>query len=306
MDLNRVAVFVRVVEERGFTAAAKALGLPKSSVSRSVALLERELGARLLLRSTRSVTLTDAGAAFYQRASRGLSAVEEAREAVVELESDVRGRVRITAPLDVGVSLLAPLVAEFVVRHPNVHVDVALTSRVVDLVEEGFDLALRVGAAPDSTLVARKLSPLELGLYAAPRYLAERGEPRHVADLARHRCVLFRAPQGRATWTLTGPSGPRSVEVSGPVGADDMAFVQTAVRAGLGIGILPTFVGRKSEDALARVLPDHSVSGAALHLVYPASRYLPGRVALFRDFVTGSLGGRAVAPRSAPVGRRAR
>src|SRR4051812_38130321 len=166
MDLNRAAIFVRVVDEGGFSAAARALRLPKSSVSRAVSLLEEELGARLLQRSTRKVRLTEAGTAFYERASRGIAGVEEAAAAVADLQGSLRGPIRITAPADAGVWLLAPLVARFVSLHPAVHIDVVLTTRVVDLVAEGFDFALRAAPLRDSSLIARKLAPIEVALYA--------------------------------------------------------------------------------------------------------------------------------------------
>jgi DNA-binding transcriptional LysR family regulator len=291
MDLNRVAIFVRVVDERGFTAAAHALRLPKSSVSRAVSLLEQELGVRLLQRSTRTVTLTEAGAAFYERASRGVAAVQEAGEAVAEMEAALRGTIRITAPVDAGVWMLAPVVARFVRKHPAVHVDVVLTGRVVDLVDEGFDLALRAGALRDVSLIARRIGQMELALYASPRYLARHGLPSQVGELAVHRCVLFRATRGRATWTLTGPAGEERVEVSGVVNVDDFVFVRRAMLAGVGIGLLPEFLcGREVERGrLVRVLPAHVVPGAPLHLVYPSARHVPRRVAVFRDYVLDAL-----------------
>jgi DNA-binding transcriptional LysR family regulator len=292
MDLNRAAVFVRVVDEGGFSAAARALRLPKSSVSRSVALLEEELGARLLQRSTRKVHLTEAGTAFYDRASRGLAGVEEAAAAVADLQGSLRGSVRITAPVDAGVWLLAPVVARFVALHPAVHVDVVLTGRVVDLVAEGIDFALRAGVLRDASLIARKLGRADLALYATPAYLARKGTPARPADLARHDCILFRPDRGRATWTLTGPAGVEEVEVGGPVGADDFSFVQRIVVAGAGIGLLPSFLctDAASTGGLTRVLPEHRGPGGPFHLVYPSARYLPARATAFRDFLLAALG----------------
>jgi DNA-binding transcriptional LysR family regulator len=292
MDLNRVAIFIRVVEARGFTAAARALGLPKSSVSRAVALLEDELGTQLLRRSTRAVTLTEAGSAFYERAARGLEAVAEAREAMVELEREVRGPIRVTAPVDAGAWLLAPLVATFLERHPGVQIDVVLTARVVDLVEERIDLALRAGSVGDPALIARRLAPMRAALYAAPSYLEARGHPQDVAALAEHRSVVFRGERSGTTWTLEGPSGEASVQVEGALVADDYAFVCTAVVAGAGIGLLPEFLAAENRDRLVHVLPAYSTAGSELHLVYPAGPYLPRRVALLRDFLVESLGGR--------------
>ena len=297
MDLNRAAIFVRVVAEGGFTAAAKVLHLPKSSVSRAVSLLEEELGARLLQRSTRKVHLTDAGTAFYERASSGILGIEEAAAAVADLQGTVRGTIKITAPADAGAWMLAPLIARFVALYPAVHLDVVLTTRVVDLVAEGFDFALRAAPLRDSSLVARKLGRVLVGLYAAPAYLAQRGTPAQVADLPQHQCVLFRPERGRATWTLgrvgtaAGAEKVEKVEVSGPVGADDFFFVQRMLLAGTGIGLLPSFLcdGAVATGDLVRVLPDYGLEGGQLHLAYPSARYLPHRAAVFRDFIVDAL-----------------
>jgi DNA-binding transcriptional LysR family regulator len=292
MDLNRAAVFVRVVDEGGFTAAGRALRLPKSSVSRSVALLEEELGARLLQRSTRKLRLTEAGSAFYERASRGLAGVQEAAAAVADLQGLLRGPIKITAPADAGMWLVAPLVARFVAEHPGVHIELALTGRMVDLVAEGFDFALRAGTLADSRLVARRLRSYPLGLYAAPAYLKRRGTPATVDQLADHDCVMFRPDRGRTRWKLTSRDGDQTVEVRGPVGADDFSFLQRMVVAGSGIGLLPGFlclagIGR---GELVRVLPDYTWGAGDFHLVYPSARYLPQRAAAFRDFLLAELG----------------
>jgi DNA-binding transcriptional LysR family regulator len=292
MDLNRAAIFVRVVDEGGFSAAARALHLPKSSVSRAVSLLEEELGARLLQRSTRKVHLTEAGSTFYDRASRGIAGVEEAAAAVTELQGSLRGPVRITAPVDAGIWLLAPVIARFGAMHPAVHVDALLTGRVVDLVAEGVDFALRAGVIRDSSLIARRLTRPDIALYATPAYLARKGTPKKTADLASHDCVLFRAERGRTKWTLVGPDAEETVEVTGPVNADDFSFVQRMVLAGVGIGLLPSFLctDAVAAGALARVLPKMVGRGAPFHLVYPSARYLPARAVAFRDFVLAALG----------------
>lgn len=291
MDFNRIAVFVRVVEERGFTAAARALGLPKSSISRSVALLEAALGVRLLHRSTRSVTLTEAGTAFYEQASRGLAGVEEAAAVVADLQAVVRGTIRVTAPVDIGAWMLEPVIARFVRLHPEVHLDVVLTGRVVDLVEEGFDLALRAGQLRDSAIIARKIGSVESSLHASPRYLARAGSPATLGDLTKHRCVLFRPGGSSAGWKLKGPSGEETVNVKGPVTVDELGFARRAVMAGVGIGLLPTFLCARDVERgrLVRVLPSYLAPGPPLHLVYPSARYLPHRVGVFRDFLVEAL-----------------
>jgi DNA-binding transcriptional LysR family regulator len=296
MDLNRAAIFVRVVAEGGFTAAARALHLPKSSVSRAVSLLEEELGARLLQRSTRKVHLTEAGNAFYERAAAGIGSVQEAAAAVTELQVGLHGSIRITAPLDAGTWMLAPLIARFITLHPGVYVDTVLTARVVDLVSEGFDFGLRVTSAlRDSSLVARKLARIAAGLYASPAYLARKGTPTTVAALRAHQCVLFRPDRGRATWRLdSGTGGAEEIEVKGVAGADDFFFVQRMLLEGAGIGQLPTFLcdAAVSSGDLVRVLPEHGTLGGHFHLAYPSARHLPHRCAAFRDFVIEALGER--------------
>jgi DNA-binding transcriptional LysR family regulator len=292
MDLNRALTFARVVEDGGFTAAARTLHVPKSSVSRSVALLEQELGVLLLQRSTRKVELTEAGRLFYDRASRALAALEDAQSAVSDLQGSLRGSIRVTAPTDAGVWLVAPLVARFVARHPAVHVDALLTTRVVDLVGEGVDFAFRAAKITDASFIARRLATRELHLYAAPSYLARRSPPARVEELAAHDCVLFRGDHGRARWTLTGPDGEESVEVRGPINVDDFVFVHQATLFGAGIGLLPAFLGGPSVERgeLARVLPAYRGPTTTWHLVYPSSRYLPRRAVAFRDFILSELG----------------
>jgi DNA-binding transcriptional LysR family regulator len=305
-DLNHVAVFVRVVETGSFTAAALALGLPKSSVSRSVSRLELELGVRLLQRTTRSVHLTDAGHAYYDKVSRALSGLEEAQAAVSDMQATPTGVVRVTAAVDIGVNVVAGLVARFVRKNPDIHVEMVLTGRIVNLVEEGVDLAVRAGKMDDSSLVARRVGKLETRLLAAPAYLRRRGTPKTVEDLSGHDCVLFRARRGRTSWELSGPKGVERVEVSGPVSADDFAFVRQLLLAGGGIGLVPwTMCGQDIERGrLVRVLSDYAAPGGALHVVYPSARFVPQRVALLRDFLVQGLLERTSSCDARDVGRR--
>ena len=289
MDLNRVAVFVKVVETASFTAAANALGMPKSSVSRSVSNLEDDLGVRLLQRTTRTLSLTDAGRAYFARARESLSGLDDATTAVKDMGKEPRGVVRVTAPVDMGVAVLGEIVSRFVLRYPHIRVDLSLTARRVDLVEEGFDLALRAGKLEDSSLIARPITFGTSGLFASPAYLKRRGRPKRVEDLASHDCILFRARDGKLTWRLTSAaSGDEDVDVTGPVTVDDFSFVQIVVTAGVGIGVVPTLfcVGAVERGELVRVLPEHEQRGIGrLHLVSPSTRYEPARVTLFRDFV---------------------
>jgi DNA-binding transcriptional LysR family regulator len=290
INLNLVGMFVKVVETGSFTAAAAVLGLPKSSVSRAVAALEEALGTRLLQRTTRRLHLTPGGQRYFQRAHQALGGLDDAASEVSDLGREPRGTVRITA-LDFGAGSLAEVITAFTRRHPEVHVDLTITGRRVNLVEEGFDLAVRAGLLEDSTLVARRVAHSELRLYAAPAYLARRGTPRRLADLAQHDCVLFRGPHGLLPWRLAGPRGRETVRVSGSVTADDLDFAGRLVLAGAGIGMLANNnVGaRVARGDLVHLLPAYALRGGAIYVVSPPLRHVPARVALLRDHLIAEL-----------------
>jgi DNA-binding transcriptional LysR family regulator len=294
MDLNHVLVFARVVEQESFTGAAKQLGLPKSSVSRTVTRLEDELGVRLLHRTTRKLHLTEAGQAYYERARAALAGLEEAASAATNLGAEPRGTVRMSAPSDMGSLQFGEMVARFLRKYPLVHVEISFTSRYVDLVAEGFDLALRAGRLADSSLVARKIGTDSLGLFASPGYLRRRGRPKTLAELANHDCILFHGTHGKGEWQLTGPRGVERVTVRGPLNADEMGFVQQAVTAGVGIALLPTFgvrlaAARGTAPMPVRLLPEYSVSGNGLNVVSPSARLPSASVSAFRDFLVAEL-----------------
>jgi len=295
MDLNLLAAFEAVARTRSFTGAAGELRLPKSSVSRAVSRLESDLGVQLLLRTTRKVAPTAAGTALYDRIAPLLGGVRSALEAVPRAEEEPAGELRVTAPVDLGVLFLAEVLTRYAARYPAVSVDLVLTGRVVDLVAEGFDMALRVAPAlRDSSLVARRAARFTLQLFASPLYLARRGTPRSEADLEGHEWVIF-APQGKR-FRLEGPRGPVEVAPRGRIRCDDLLFVRDALRAGAGIGLLPAFVAEPEVAAgtLVRVLPRHERSGGNLYVVTPAARHVPRKVTAFRDLVLELLQARAL------------
>lgn len=292
MDLNHVTAFVRVVQDGSFTAAARALGLPKSSVSRSIAQLEQDLGVRLLHRTTRKLHLTDAGTVFHNRVSRALADIDEATSATADLQRELKGPIKITAPLDLGVWAVAGIVARFTRRHPEVSIEVRLGSRVVDLVAEGFDLAVRAAPIRDGSLIARRVGTLELGLFASSRYVARHGLPATFDELTERQCLVLRTESGVFPWTLTSVAGEEKVvEPRGVVAADDVSFLKKAVLAGGGIALLPRFaVAREAQSGkVVRVLPEWRFTGSPLSIVYPSARYVPQRVALFRDYLHRQL-----------------
>jgi DNA-binding transcriptional LysR family regulator len=287
VDLNHVGVLIKVVEAGSFTAAARALGLPKSSVSRAVSRLERELGVVLLQRTTRKLALTEAGRVYVARAREALELLARAHEAVLDADHEPRGRVRLTATPDPSGRLLADPIAQFHARYPKIEIDVLLTPRRVDLVEEGVDLALRAGRVDDAQLVGRRIGVMPFQLFAAPSYLAARGTPRRLKDLTSHACVLFRAPRGEQRWTLQGRHRLESVQVAGTLNSDDLQFSTQLCVRGAGVALIPLELARDAVGTgdLLPVLPQYKLRTGAIYLLHPAARQLPRRVVLVRDFL---------------------
>jgi len=294
IDLNHVATWVRVVDCGSFTAAARALGLPKSSVSRAIARLEEDLGLSLLQRTTRKLTLTRAGERYLATAREALRTLDEARVELIEEDKAVSGLVRMTAPFDSSTRLggvLAESIVSFLKQYPDVFIDMLLTARHVDLVAEGVDFAIRAGKLADSTLIARRIKTDQLVLMASPAYLKEHGSPRRFADLARHRMILHQAPQGGARVRMTGPNGAESVSVRGQINIDELGFALPLVEAGAGIALMPMLLGHESAQAgrIVRVLNQYARKDAAIFLVHPPQRNPPRRVVLLRDHIYQTL-----------------
>lgn len=286
MDLNLLDVFEAVARTRSFSAGARELGLPKSSASRGIARLEADLGVQLLLRTTRQVSLTAAGTGLYDRVTPILRSMKAALGELPEREEEPAGELRVTAPVDLGVLFLAEVVTRFTARYPAVSVDLHLSGRVVDLVRERFDVALRV--APrlrDSTLVVRKAAPVVMRLFASPLYLAHRGTPRDEADLAGHDWVTFRA--GPQRLRAVAPEEALGVAPKSRIVCDDLLFVRDAVRAGAGLALLPSFVAEPEvlSGRLVRILPRFERVASFLYIVTPAARHVPRKVVAFRDLV---------------------
>lgn len=293
IDLNRIATFVRVAEAGSFTAAARQLGLPVSSVSRAIANLESELGVRLLHRTTRKLSLTDGGQRFFQRMQLVVAETEEATRAVTGLASEPRGIVRLTAPPAIGAEQLPAVIGKVVRRYPGLVIELRLTYRVVDMVGEGIDLAIRAGILGDSSLVARKFADSELAVYGSPDYLAAHGRPRRPADLARHVCLSYGGREGKLPWRLSGPRRSETIAVSGPIVCDDMGFLRQATIEGLGLALLPIELAASPVKAgrLVRVLPRHRFSGGGLYLVWPSRKLVSGAAAAVREMLLEELRG---------------
>lgn len=293
IDFNAAWVLVRVVQEGSFRSAARALGMPKTTVSRKVAELEEQLGAQLLQRTTRTLSLTDAGAAFIEEAEGAIARLEAAEAAVSELQREPRGKLRVTTTVPLGQAFLAPMVVEFLDAHPGVEVLLHLTDRPVDLVAERFDVALRTGALADSSLIARRVGSGTYRVVASPDYLARHGTPSRPADLAGHSCLRF-ARLGvavRTTWSFGKGSRAAEVPVSGRFASDDFASLRTAAERGLGIARLPALIAHESirQGRLVSLLDAYASPPTPLHLVYVGGRYLPPRTRAFLDFVEPRL-----------------
>lgn len=283
MDLNEILVFTKVVQTGGFTAAARELDMPKSTVSRKVSDLESRLGARLLQRTTRRLSLTDVGRTYFAYCTRIVAEVEEAERAVTRLHETPRGALRITAPL--AFSFLGQVVADYLARFPEVRVEMVCTDRVVDLVEEGFDLAIRAGALRDSTLIARRIGSGRRLVVASPHYLARRGVPDSPENLPSHDCMSFGGGQDWRVWRLRREERALEIPIEPHLLVNDFDILRAAAVAGLGITMLPA--ERCDEDLragrLEQLLPDWTAPETVMHAVYPSTRHLSPKVKSFVD-----------------------
>ncbi|RBP07284.1 DNA-binding transcriptional LysR family regulator [Roseiarcus fermentans] len=287
--------FVRVAETQSFSEAARRLRISKSAVSRSVGALETELGARLFNRTTRSLNLTEAGRGYLERVTRILADLEDADRALGRLQARPRGRLQVSAPMSFGFLHLAPALPEFLARFPEVDVEMALSDRFVDLVDDGFDVALRIGALPDSSLVARRIAPIRLTLCASPDYFGRRGTPQAPDELKAHECLRNRTVARVEEWRFVDPDGkPRLVPVSGRVGANNGDALRAMALAGVGVALLPTFIVGPdlSAGALVPALDRFLAQDLAMSAVYPHSRHLSPKVRAFVDFLVERFGRR--------------
>ncbi len=291
IQLDDLDVFVRVFESESMSAAARLLGVPKSTVSRAVSRLEDAMKVRLLQRTSRALSPTDAGRALFEEAQPHVHALRSASDVVSALVDTPRGALRVTAPNDLAWVFLAEVFTRFVARYPEVTLEVVLTPRTVDLVAEGFDVAIRAGTLRDSSLVARKVADTEGGLFASPAYLAKHAAPKSIEELDAHEHVVFRPQRGRARFMLEPSCSTRGekvpVELRGRLGADDFSFVRSAVLAGAGIGLMPLFMAQDAarEGRLVRVLPGLSWRDGALYLVHASGRHVPRKIVVFREFL---------------------
>lgn len=291
--LTEMEAFATVVDQGGFTDAARKMGISKSAVSKHVSSLEARLGARLLNRTTRRVSPTDIGLAYYDRARRVLNDAGEADNLVTAMQSAPTGILRIAVPTDFGATHLSPVLGEFLGRYPEVSVNMVLKNRYVELISEGFDLAIRMGEMEDSTLRARKICEAAQRLIASPTYLAEYGTPTRIDDLNEHRLLYYSHNASTSVWKITAPSGEqRQVRSSSWFSVNDGQSLLNAAINGLGIAYLPSFLYAPAMKAgqVVDVIPDLPNDIQSLHAVYPAGRYTQPKVRALIDFLVEKFG----------------
>jgi len=292
--LTAMEAFVRVVEKGGFTAAAEDLRLSRAMVSKHVQDLEAHLGARLLNRTTRKLSLTEAGRVYYDRSTQLLAELAETEEAVGELQAKPRGRLRVNAPVSFGSLHLAAAIADYMAAYPNVAVELTLNDRIVDLVEEGYDVAVRVARLADSSLIARRLAPCRHVVCASPGYLKRHGRPEHPTDLARHNFLGYSYSAAGDERRFDGPDGSTSIQLKGTLQANNGDALCAAAVAGGGIAVLPTFIAGSDIIAgrLIPILTQYQISEPAIYAVYPPGRHLSVKVRSFVDFLVPRFGER--------------
>lgn len=290
MDLNQAAVFVKVVQAGSFSAAARLLGMPTSTVSNRVASLEKRLGVTLLQRTTRQLKLTKAGELYYEHASTGLAHMLDAESVVTESIGEPRGVLRVTAPADLGDQLLSHIAQQVRHHYPKVSIDMLLVDRYVDLIAEGVDVAIRTGALRDSSLIAKYAGVAQWVPIASPDYLKTAPLLDMPQALRHHRCLQF-TPLGRDSWTLKGETGSVTVPMTGQVQVNDIRVIRALAQAGEGIALLPLYLCKEdcAENRLVRVLPEWYAKADPVHLVYPRQRFMAPKLRAFIDLAIQEL-----------------
>ncbi|RQR25769.1 LysR family transcriptional regulator [Burkholderia sp. Bp9142] len=287
-------VFVRAVEAGSISSAANELNMSPQLAGKQIRALEEGLGIKLLSRTTRRQSLTDSGQLFYERAKSILAEMEAAEALMAETRAEPRGRLRISAPITFGSHGLAPEIPEYLSQHPEVSVDLNLSNRTVDLVEEGFDVVFRTGDLPDSSLIARRLGWYRLVLCAAPDYIRSAGKLRSPEDLANHECLVFSHTVLRTQWTFDGPDGRVSVPIKGRFSTNSGEALRSTAVAGMGILLQPyeLVADEIAAGRLVRLLPEYEPPARALHALYASDRQMTPKLRSFLEFAVNRFGER--------------
>jgi DNA-binding transcriptional LysR family regulator len=293
-------VFVAVVESGGFTPAAERLGMSRAAASKHVQQLEERLGARLLERTTRRVSVTEAGRAFYQQCRRILAELEDAERAAGELHNEPRGELRVIAPTNFGLAEIGTAITDLIVTYPRLHINLTFSDRVTDPIEGGYDVAISVGPprGTSASLIVRKLNTSRRILCASPDYLSLRGVPKQPEDLGSHDCLSYSYLEEPDEWHLIGRDGERVVKVRGPIVTSHRQVLRTAAVRSLGIAYGPIIFFHEDLEAgrVVRVLPQFQLPEATIYAVYPSGRQLSAKVRAFNDFMARYFAENPLAP----------
>lgn len=290
---DSIRAFTQVVVSGGFAAAARDIGLSRSAVNKLVIALENELGVQLLHRSTRVVTPTETGLAFYDRCVEILASLEEAERSITQLHDEPRGRLRVNAPMSFGTMYLAPALADFLVQYPDLQLQLTLNDRFIDPIEEGFDVTVRIAKLQASaSLIVQHLVSAQRVLCAAPRYLEMNGVPTHPDELRHHSCLHYGQLAIENQWTLMGADGEHTISVKGVLCSNNGEVLTEAAVRGLGITLLPRFIveSELQQGNLQIVLPDYQPPALSIYVIYPVNRHLSTKIRLLVDFLQQRLG----------------
>ncbi|MCW8931435.1 MAG: LysR family transcriptional regulator [Gammaproteobacteria bacterium] len=285
---ENMSSFIRVVETGSISGAADRLGVAKSAVSRRLKELEEHLGVELFHRTTRSMNLTDTGRAFYHQSVRILEDVIEAELATSQAHGTLKGSLKIALPSTFGLMHMGPAINEFLKAHPNIEFDLDFNDREVDLIQEGFDLAIRIANLPDSSLIARRLAPIQIVMCASPLYLEKMGVPQSPEELSEHQCLVYSLLRDFDYWHLTDPDGKEiKVKIHPYLKASTGEFLKNAAVEGLGVILMPSFIAYKEIErgALVPILQDYKIPQIDAYAIYPQTRHLSQRVRAFVDFL---------------------
>lgn len=287
-------LFIRVVEMGSFSKAADDLGIAQPTATKAVAAIEERLGARLLHRSTRGVTPTEVGALYYEKCKLIAREMDEADNLATLLQSSVGGHLRISSSVAFGRRVMVPLVLKYMREHPEVTIDLSFDDRYVNMVEQGVDLAVRMGRLADSSLGARYLGSNPWVMVAAPAYLREFGTPKQAAEVSGHNCLVYSSVQGDDRWSLTTPAGVEvSVPVRGRLRSNNLSALLSAASAGMGLAVLPAYVAREAlaSGKVQAVMGDHGLPAQEMHAVFPSPKLVPSKVTGFIEYLRHALSG---------------
>ncbi|MBC3338935.1 MULTISPECIES: LysR family transcriptional regulator [Pseudomonas] len=290
--LVAMRTFRRVVERDSFSLAAVDLGQSTAAVSKQVRQLEARLGSLLLLRTTRRMSLSEAGQAYFSECCHLLDELDALERATQVGASEPSGRLRVNAPLSFGLKVLSPILVAFMQRYPELKVELTLNDRLLDVISEGFDVSLRIRSRlPDSSLIARRLGEVQQMICAAPAYLQAKGTPHNVDDLREHSCLAYRLAEYPDSWHLQGPQGSSRLELPVRLAVDNSLMLSDMLQAGLGIGALPSFIAQPLLDSgqLVQVLPGQSMPRRSIYALYTSHRHVPQKVRVFVDFLAHAL-----------------